>query len=78
MVEGLALLTPSLTPRSAPSWSGRTNTRRSYRQACDIPLDISRDELSRRMRAFGGNHYGIAPTINLHGVAFRASPPETT
>jgi methionyl-tRNA formyltransferase len=68
---------PSLTPRCALSWSGRTNTRRSYRQACDIPLDISRDELWRRMRAFGGNHCGIAPAINLHGVTFTASLPET-
>jgi len=68
----------SLLPRCALSWSGRINTRRSYRQACDIPLDISRDELWRRMRAFGGNHYGIAPAINLHGVTFTASPPEST
>jgi hypothetical protein len=30
------------------------------------------------MRAFGGNHYGIAPAINLHGVTFTASPPEST
>jgi methionyl-tRNA formyltransferase len=69
---------PSLTPRCALSWSGRTNTRRRYRDACDIPLDISRDELWRRMRAFGGNHYGIAPAINLHGVTFTASPPENS
>ena len=69
---------PSLMSRCALSWSGRTNTRRSYRDACDIPLDISRDELWRRMRAFGGNHYGIAPAINLHGVTFTASPPEST
>jgi methionyl-tRNA formyltransferase len=69
---------PSLRPRCALSWSGRTNTRRSYRDACDIPLDISRDELWRRMRAFGGNHYGVAPAINLHGVTFTASPPEST
>ncbi|WP_298880051.1 formyltransferase family protein [uncultured Bradyrhizobium sp.] len=68
----------SLMPRCAQSWSGRTNTRRSYKQACDIPLDISSDELWRRMRAFGGNHYGIAPAINLHGVTFRASPPESS
>jgi methionyl-tRNA formyltransferase len=68
---------PSLMPRCALSWSGRTNTRRSYRDACDIPLDISRDELWRRMRAFGGNHYGVAPAINLHGVTFTASPPES-
>ena len=66
----------ALTPRCALPWSGRTNTRRRYKEACDIPLDISRDELQRRMRAFGGNHYGIAPAINLHGVIFTASSSE--
>lgn len=69
---------PSLLPRRTQPWSGRTNTRRSYKDACDIPLDISSDELWRRMHAFGGNHYGIAPTINLHGVTFTATFPETT
>jgi methionyl-tRNA formyltransferase len=69
---------PSLVPRCTLPWSGRTNTRRSYKDACDIPLDISSDELWRRMRAFGGNHYGIAPAINLHGVTFTATFPETT
>ncbi|MET4390982.1 methionyl-tRNA formyltransferase [Bradyrhizobium sp. F1.4.3] len=68
----------SLVPRCTLPWSGRTNTRRSYKDACDIPLDISREELWRRMRAFGGNHYGIAPAINLHGVTFTATFPETT
>jgi len=24
------------------------------------------------MRVFGGNHFGLAPTIHLHGVEFRA------
>ncbi|WP_045010140.1 formyltransferase family protein [Bradyrhizobium sp. LTSP849] len=69
---------PSLVPRCTLPWSGHTNTRRSYKDACDIPLDISSDELWRRMRAFGGNHYGIAPAINLHGVTFTATFPETT
>lgn len=67
---------PLLLPQCAMPWSGRTNTRRNYRQACEIPLDISPDELSRRMRAFGGNHYGVAPVINLHGVTFTATSPE--
>ncbi|MFT4116234.1 formyltransferase family protein [Bradyrhizobium sp.] len=67
---------PMLAPRRSMPWCGRTNTRRSYRDACAIPLDISRDELWRRMRAFGGNHYGIAPAINLHGVTFTATFPE--
>ncbi len=69
---------PALVPLRTMPWSGRTNTRRSYRNACDIPLDISREELWRRMRAFGGNHYGISPVINLHGVTFTATAPETT
>ncbi|QPF89655.1 formyltransferase family protein [Bradyrhizobium commune] len=69
---------PSLVARCTLPWSGRTNTRRRYRDACDIPLDISSDELWRRMQAFGGNHYGISPAINLHGVTFTATPPEGT
>jgi hypothetical protein len=24
---------------------------------------------------FGGNHFGISPTINLHGIEFRAVVP---
>jgi methionyl-tRNA formyltransferase len=68
---------PALAPRHTVPWSGRTSTRRSYRNACDIPLDISREELWRRIRAFGGHHYGIAPSINLHGVTFTATLPET-
>ena len=67
---------PSLRPHRTIPWSGHTNTRRKYRNACEIPLDISRDELLRRMRAFGGNHYGMSPTINLHGVTFTATSPE--
>jgi methionyl-tRNA formyltransferase len=53
-------------------WGSRKNSRRAYQAICDIPLDISREELVRRMRVFGGNHFGMAPTINLHGVEFRA------
>lgn len=74
--EALAI-EPTLIPRRTVSWSGRTTTRRTYRNACDIPLDISKDELLRRLHAFGGNHYGISPTINLHGVTFTATFPET-
>jgi hypothetical protein len=42
---------------------------------CDIPLDIPKDELDRRLKVFGGNHFGITPTINLHGIEFRAVLP---
>lgn len=67
---------PSLpAPRPAIQWSGRRNSRRNYKAICDIPLDISKDELWRRLRIFGANHYGIAPTVNLHGVTFTATFP---
>jgi methionyl-tRNA formyltransferase len=53
-------------------WGTKKSSRRAYQAICSIPLDISKEELDRRMRVFGGNHYGIAPTISLHGVEFRA------
>jgi methionyl-tRNA formyltransferase len=59
-------------PTQALQWSPKKNSRRAYQAICNIPLDISKEELDRRMRVFGGNHYGIAPTIKLHGVEFRA------
>jgi hypothetical protein len=34
-------------------WSGKKSTRRDYAQICDIPLDISQDELDRRIEVFG-------------------------
>jgi len=59
-------------PVRALQWGDKRNSRRAYQAICDIPLDISKDELERRMRIFGGNHFGLAPTIRLHGVEFRA------
>jgi len=58
-------------PRQALGWGSKKNSRRAYHAICDIPLDISREELERRMRVFGGNHFGVSPTIRLHGVEFR-------
>jgi hypothetical protein len=53
-------------------WARKKNSRRAYQAICDIPFDISREELERRLKVFGGNHFGVAPTIRLHGVEFRA------
>jgi methionyl-tRNA formyltransferase len=66
---------PQLPPALAVEWSGRKYSRRDYRAMCDIPLDISKDELDRRLKIFGDNHFGMSPTIHLHGIAFRAVPP---
>jgi len=57
------------------NWSGKKNTRRDYAAICDIPLDISKDELDRRIKLFGANLFRITPTIHLHGVEFRAALP---
>jgi methionyl-tRNA formyltransferase len=59
-------------PTQSLQWGTKKSSRRAYQAICNIPLDISKEELDRRMRVFGGNHYGIAPTIKLHGIEFRA------
>ena len=65
----------ALTPRTAMRWGAKKNSRRAYRALCDIPLDISQEDLARRMDVFGSNHYGILPSINLHGFEFKAAVP---
>jgi methionyl-tRNA formyltransferase len=59
-------------------WGRKKYSRRAYRAICDIPLDIAKDEFDRRLKVFGGNHFGIGPTINLHGVEFRAVLPQAS
>jgi methionyl-tRNA formyltransferase len=61
-----------LSPRCPMQWTGKKNSQRSYQALCRIPLDITKDDLDRRMSIFGGNHFGMSPSINLHGVEFRA------
>ena len=53
-------------------WGNRRYYRGTYRAMCEIPLDITKSELDRRIKVFGSNHFGMTPTINLHGVEFRA------
>ena len=71
-----ALATDPEPPPTLPiKWGSRKYSRRAYRAVCDIPLDIPKDELERRLKVFGGNHFGMCPTINLHGIEFRAVLP---
>jgi len=63
-------------PALPVEWGSRKYSRRAYRAICDIPLDIQKEELDRRIKVFGGNHFGISPTINLHGIEFRAVAPQ--
>lgn len=57
-------------------WGRCKNTRRGYADICDIPLDISKEDLQRRLEIFGENQFGMSPAIRLHGVEFRAVSPE--
>src|SRR3974390_3102970 len=59
-------------PPSDLKWSPKKYSLSAYRAICDIPLDIDKEELERRLRVFGANYFGIAPTIRLHGVEFKA------
>jgi methionyl-tRNA formyltransferase len=59
-------------PASSVQWANRKYSRKNYRAMCDIPLDISKSELELRLKIFGGNYFGVSPTIRLHGVEFRA------
>ncbi|MEO6843142.1 MAG: formyltransferase family protein [Bradyrhizobium sp.] len=71
-----SLATDAASPPALPiQWGPKKYSRRNYRTICDIPLDIPKDELDRRLKVFGGNHFGMAPTIHLHGVEFRAVMP---
>jgi methionyl-tRNA formyltransferase len=64
------------SPLALPiQWGHRKYSRQNYRAMCDIPLDISKSELDRRIRVFGGNHFGMSPTIHLHGAEFRVVTP---
>jgi len=71
LAEPLARASAPL-PVSDIAWNPRKYSRRAYRAICDIPFDIDKDELELRLRVFGANHFGIAPTIRLHGVEFKA------
>ncbi len=46
-----------------------------YLAACDIPPDISKEELNCECRAFHDDFRGITPTITLHGMTFRLDAP---
>jgi len=74
-------LAPALATRREPlaelpiRWSGTKSTRRMHRAMCELDLDISRQELERRIAAFGAGDFGVDLTVTLHGHKFRYVPP---
>ena len=67
---------PAPLPELRVQWSGRRSTKAMVRAACDISADIGKDEVERRLAAFGDGHFGNVPTVTLHGHTFRYVPPE--
>lgn len=57
-------------------WSGLAGTRKQYAALCNIPADIAADELARRIKAFGGGHFGVTPAVDLHGYRFTLAPQD--
>ncbi|WP_233358531.1 hypothetical protein, partial [Vibrio cholerae] len=51
--EVLAHQAETLTPRRTMRWRDKKNSRRAYESLCSIPLDISKEDLARRMSVFG-------------------------
>jgi methionyl-tRNA formyltransferase len=67
------LSSDAVPPPTLPvQWANKKYSRKNYLAMCDIPLDISKSELELRLKVFGGNYFGVTPSIQLHGVEFRA------
>jgi len=75
LAEALATQAEPLAARATP-WRGQKSTRRLHAAMCDIPADVAKEELDRRIAAFGAGHHGLTPTVTLHGHQFRYVRPE--
>ncbi|MGJ5077104.1 formyltransferase family protein [Bradyrhizobium oligotrophicum] len=58
-------------PALGTGWSGTKSTRQMYAALCDMPADIDRSEMARRIHAFHDDFRGIPLTVNLHGTRFQ-------
>jgi methionyl-tRNA formyltransferase len=76
MARFLATQSEPLLER-ALRWGTKRNSRKAYQQICNIPLTIEKEELEHRIKVFGTDHFGIVPTIGLHGFQFRIVVPES-
>ncbi|HZP76493.1 MAG TPA: formyltransferase family protein [Pseudolabrys sp.] len=62
---------PEPLPTLPISWHGRKSSRRIYETLCEIPPDIAKDDLDRRVEAFGGGELGVRPSLTVHGRRFQ-------
>ena len=73
-------LAPALTRSEPPAtlpvaWSGRKTTRRQYETLRAVPAWVTKDDLERRIAAFGPREAGDGLTVTLHGHTFRYVAP---
>lgn len=61
-------------PALPVAWGTRRTTRQMYVRMCDIPADIDKAELNRRLAAFDDDFRGIPLTVTIHGVKFKLTP----
>lgn len=52
-------------------WGARKSSRRSLAALREIPVDVTKEELERRIAALGHGHHGLGLTVTLHGHSFR-------
>ena len=57
-------------------WRGPKRTQRQYRELQAVPATISKDDMDRRIAAFGKAYLGDGLTITLHGHQFRYIAPD--
>lgn len=58
------------------SWSGRKSTRRRHQEMRELPVTVSKDDLDRRIDAFGRDDAGDGLFVMLHGHRFRYVAPK--
>lgn len=74
-------LAQALTQSEAPAvlpvgWSSRKTTRRLYQELLAVSPTVAKDDLDRRVVAFGRSDGSHGLTVTLHGHTFRYVAPE--
>src|SRR6185312_7529385 len=65
---------PAPLPDLPIRWGSRKTTRKQVAAMCNLPLDISKEELERRIAILGAVPIEMYPTVTLHGHRFRLEP----
>lgn len=64
------LLSTDIKPLVNIQWSSKKTTKANYRDKCTIPLDISTEELTKIVRAFGNGDGHTKPNVTVSGVCY--------